>query len=155
MVLTGLIRIFGTLVLAAGITSAMAGAAAAGMSAAQQRQLAMKSLGGHMKALGVVAKGKAAFSSAIPVHAQSIHDIARYMSLLFPAGSGGTDTRAKPEIWLDATGFAGKLEAMAEATPSLAAAAKTGNAGAVRAALGIVGKNCINCHKAYRVPKKK
>jgi cytochrome c556 len=69
----------------------MTGSATAGMSAAQQRQVAMKLLGGHMKALGAVAKGKVVFSAAIPVHTQAIHDIAQYMGLLFPAGSAGSE----------------------------------------------------------------
>jgi cytochrome c556 len=65
------------------------------------------------------------------------------------------ETRAKPEIWSDAAGFAGKLETLAAATPALVAAAKTGNAGAIGAALGKVGKTCGGCHKPFRVPKKK
>jgi len=104
--------LLGVTIVAAGIAGAMTGSAAAGMSAALQRQVAMKSF-------GTVAKGKVAFSAAIPIHTQAIHDIAQYMGLLFPAGSGGMDTRAKHEIWRDAHGFAGKLDAIAAATPTL------------------------------------
>jgi len=115
----------------------------------------MKALGGHMKGIGAVAKGKAPYSAATPVHAQAINEIAQYMGLFFPAGSGGMETRAKPEIWSDPAGFAGKLEAMAAATPALVAAAKTGDASAIGAAMRTVGKSCGGCHKPYRVPKKK
>jgi cytochrome c556 len=148
-------RALGATLLVAGIGLALAGPASAGVSAAEQRKVAMKALGGHMKAIGAVAKGKAAFSAAIPVHAQAINEMAQYMGLLFPAGSGGSETRAKPEIWSDGPGFAAKLEAFAGATPALVAAAKTGNAGAIGAALSKVGKNCGGCHKPFRVPKKK
>lgn len=141
-------------IFAVGITSAMAGAASAEMSAAKQRQSAMKAIGGHMKALGAVAKGKAAYSVAIPVHARAIHDAALTMGLLFPVGSGGAETRSKPEIWTDAADFSAKIDALASVTPSLVAAAKTGNAGAIGSALKIVGKNCVGCHKPYRAPKK-
>ncbi len=150
-----IMRALGATLLAAGIGLALASSASAGKSAAEQRKVAMKALGGHMKAIGAVAKGKAAFSAAIPVHAQAVNEIAQFMGLLFPAGSGGMETRAKPEIWSDAAGFAGKLETLAAATPALVAAAKTGNAGAIGAALGKVGKNCGGCYKPFRVPKKK
>ncbi|MBT3370066.1 MAG: cytochrome c [Rhodospirillaceae bacterium] len=141
-------------IFAVGIGAAMAGPAAAEMSAAMQRQAAMKAIGGHMKALGAVAKRKAAYSVAIPVHAQAIHDAALTMGLLFPDGSGGAGTRAKPEIWTDAAGFSAKIDALAAVTPTLVAAAKTGDAGAIGGALKIVGKYCGGCHKPYRVPKK-
>ena len=107
-----------------------------------------------MKALGAVAKGKAAYSVAIPVHAQAIHDAALTMGLLFPAGSGGAETRSKLEIWTDPAGFSARIDALAAATQTLVAAAKTGDAGAISAALKIVGKNCGGCHKPFRVPKK-
>ena len=149
------IRPLCAVVLAVGIGLVMVSSASAVMSPAKQRQAAMKALGGHMKAIGAVAKGKAPYSAAIPVHAQAIDEIAQYMGLLFPAGSGGMETRAKPEIWSDAAGFAGKLDALTAATPALVAAAKTGDAGAIGAALGGVGKNCGGCHKPFRVPKKK
>ena len=129
--------------------------ASAEMSPAKQRQAAMKAMGGHMKALGAVAKGKVAYSAAIPVHAQAIHELGTYMGLLFPAGSGGEETRLKADIWTDRAGLSARLDAFADSTPALVAAAKTGNAGAIRAAMGGVGKKCVGCHKAYRKPKKK
>jgi cytochrome c556 len=125
------------------------------MSPAKQRQSAMKALGGHMKAIGAVAKGKVAHSAATAVHAQAIHEISQYLGLLYPAGSGGEETRAKPEIWSDSSGFSAKIDDFAAVTPFLVAAAKTGNAGAIGAGLRQVGKACGGCHKPYRKPKKK
>jgi len=72
---------------------------------------------------------------AIPVHAQAIHDAALTMGLLFPAGSGGAETRSKLEIWTDPAGFSARIDALAAATPTLVAAAKTRDAGAIGAAL--------------------
>ena len=132
-----------------------AGIASAEMSPAKQRQSAMKALGGHMKAIGAVAKGKVAHSAATAVHAQAIHEISQYLGLLYPAGSGGEETRAKPEIWSDSSGFSAKIDDFAAVTPFLVAAAKTGNAGAIGAGLRQVGKACGGCHKPYRKPKKK
>ncbi len=61
-----ILRALSVTILAAGFGVAMAGPVGAEMSAAKQRQAAMKAIGGHMKALGAVAKGKAAYSVAMP-----------------------------------------------------------------------------------------
>ncbi len=69
----------------------------------------------------------------------------------------GTDTsiegsRAKPEIWSDAEGFAAERVKLADATVALAAVAGDG-LDAMKAAFGPVGQSCGSCHEAYRAPR--
>lgn len=127
---------------------------AAMMTAAQQRSVVMKGMGGHMKALGAVAKGEASVDASTLVHAMAVHELSVTIVHLFPAGSGGGDSRAKPEIWQQWDKFTMAADALADATPGLVEAAKTGDAKQIGAALGDVGKACGGCHKPFRAEKK-
>jgi cytochrome c556 len=127
---------------------------AAPMSVAEKRSAFMKGIGGHMKALGAVAKGEAKADAGTVVHAMSLQTLALAVQQMFPEGSGGGTTRAKPEIWQEWDKFSAAADAMIDATPALVAAAQTGDAGAIGAALGGVGKTCGGCHKPFRAPEK-
>jgi cytochrome c556 len=60
-------------------------------------------------------------------------------------------SKAKPEVWSDAAGFAADKKAFFEATDKLAAAAKApADEAAARAAFEAVESSCRNCHKAYK-----
>jgi cytochrome c556 len=68
---------------------------------------------------------------------------------------GVGQTRAKPAIWVKWAEFeaaAGKLD---KASANLARVAAGGNAGAIKAAAGAIGKACGGCHKQFRGPRKK
>jgi cytochrome c556 len=67
-----------------------------------------------------------------------------------PGTDKGAPTKAMPEIWTEQAKFkdAGD-KAMAE-TAKLAAAAKTGNLDALKAAFGATAGSCKACHDAYR-----
>lgn len=60
-------------------------------------------------------------------------------------------SKAKPEVWSDAAGFAAEKKAFFEATDKLAAAAKTPDESAAKAAVQAVEDSCRDCHKAYKV----
>lgn len=72
---------------------------------------------------------------------------------MFPKGSeSGHDTKAKPDIWTDKSGFdrfAGNMVAAAE---KLTEAAKANDKAAFAADLQTLGKACGGCHKAYAYP---
>ncbi len=131
-----------------------ASAATAGMSDLERRQTVMRGMAGHMKNIVAVAKGKAQAGPETIIHAQAVRELSATIAVLFPAGSGGGKSRAKPEVWSDNATFMKFADAIAAATPALVAAAKSGDAAAIGAALGGVGKNCGGCHKANRMPKK-
>lgn len=145
-------------ILAAGAAAAIAvvatTATAEMMSVQDKRVATMKALGGHMKALSGVAKGEMAANEATVVHAMAVGEIANTVTLLFPAGSGGGDSRALPEIWSDWAGFEKAADALAAAAPGLVEAAKSGDQGKIGAALGMAGKACGGCHKPFRAEKK-
>lgn len=123
-------------------------------SAFGARQTAMHTIGGHMKALGAVAKGEMAADAATAVHAQSLHALAASTKFMFPEGSIPEKSRAKAEIWSDWAGFEKVADAFTEATAAMIPVAKTGDPAQIGAALGEIGKTCGGCHKPYRGPEK-
>ena len=138
----------------AALTALTAGSVAAAMSVQEERAVVMKGLGGHMKALGAVAKGEAKADAGTVVHAKALRQLSVTIAHLFPEGSGGGDSRALPKIWSDWDGFKKASDDFAAATPQLVAAAETGDPRQIGAALGAVGKTCGGCHKPYRAEKK-
>jgi cytochrome c556 len=71
---------------------------------------------------------------------------------LFPAGTeSGHDTKAKPEVFSDPTGFAKAADVTSAAAASLAAAAKTGDQEAFVTQFKALGQTCGACHREYRV----
>jgi cytochrome c556 len=147
-------NLFGIL-LGAAMALSLSNAAVQAGTAHEARSAAMKSMVGHMKVLGAVAKGKAKADAATSVHGMALQSISMTIPYLFPKGSGGGTSRAKDEIWAQWDKFQASADALAAATPALAAAAKTGDAAQIGTAIGAVGKACGACHKAFRAPKKK
>ena len=72
---------------------------------------------------------------------------------MWPAGSGGSATRAKAEVWSNMGDFKAKLGAMQSATDALIKASAGSDLGAAKKAFGSVGRTCGGCHKVYRGPK--
>ncbi|MHA1107870.1 MAG: c-type cytochrome [Alphaproteobacteria bacterium] len=76
---------------------------------------------------------------------------------LFPTGTSLADalgkTRAKPDIWLQFAKFKTKAGDLKAASENLTRVAASGDAAAIKAAAGGIGKVCGSCHKAFRGPK--
>ncbi|THF62069.1 c-type cytochrome [Pseudothauera rhizosphaerae] len=76
------------------------------------------------------------------------------MGALYPAGSdkgsGFHETKVKGEFFTDGEGVAKVAVSFNKAANDLAAAAATGDQGAIKAAFGEVGKACKACHDSYR-----
>ncbi len=125
-----------------------------GIPEADHRMAKMKELGKNMKAIAAVAKGEAAFSPALNNNAKMINTIAGEFSTLFPAGSGGEKTRAKPEIWQKTAEFDKAIENFRMASAALVKGVATGDQAMIGQALQATGKTCGGCHKPFRVPKK-
>ena len=69
----------------------------------RDRHVAMEAVGDAMKPLGAIAKKQAPFDVAVVrASATTIADNLKKAAGLFPAGSGGGESQAKPEIWTDA-----------------------------------------------------
>ncbi|MBT7957421.1 MAG: cytochrome c [Rhodospirillaceae bacterium] len=74
---------------------------------------------------------------------------------LWPAGSGGGETRAKMEIWQNMGDFKAKLKALEDSSANLIKVSMGGDLGNSKKAFGAMAKNCGGCHKVYQVPKKR
>lgn len=151
---------FAKVAMVAGLISiAMIGGVAAsshstGIPEADKRIAKMKELGKNMKAIAAVAKGEAAYSPALNDNAKMINAIAGEFSTLFPAGSGGEKTRAKPDIWQKTVEFSTARENFRMAAAALVKGVATGDQAMIGQALQATGKTCGGCHKPFRVPKK-
>lgn len=117
----------------------------------QERHMAMETVGDAMKPLAAIAKKEAPFDAAVvKANATTIADNLRKAQALFPAGSGGGESRAKPEIWTDAAGFE---KTMKDAQAAAVALQFVADEAAYRPALGALGSSCKSCHDKYRLPK--
>jgi cytochrome c556 len=70
---------------------------------------------------------------------------------VFPPGSEkGHETRAKPEVWSDNTGFVKDSNDTAAAAKKLADLLKAGDADGAAAQLKVLDRACVACHRSYR-----
>jgi len=135
------------------VAVSVAGAAVAVVAAEafHERHMAMEAVGDAMKPLGAIAKKQAPFDAAVvKANATTIADSLKKASALFPAGSGGGESRAKPEIWTDAAGFE---KGMKDAHAAAVALQSVSDEAAFGPALGALGSTCKGCHDKYRLPK--
>ncbi|MCE2878863.1 MAG: cytochrome c [Comamonadaceae bacterium] len=116
------------------------------------RQSSLFIMGQHFARIGAMANGRTPFDAKV---AAENAEIVAAMAKLPWAGFGpGTDkgaaTKAKPEIWSEQAKFREASEKAMTETAKLAAAAKTGNLDAMKAAFGATAGSCKACHDAYR-----
>ena len=117
----------------------------------QDRHMAMETVGDAMKSLGAIAKKQAPFDAAVvKANATTIADHLKVAQGLFPAGSGGGESLAKPEIWTDPAGFEKKMK---DAQAAAVALKSVSDEAAYGPALGALGSTCKGCHDKYRLPK--
>lgn len=116
------------------------------------RQSSLFIMGQHFARIGAMANGRAPFDAKV---AAENAEIVAAMAKLPWAGFGpGTDkgapNKAKAEIWTEQVKFREAGEKTMAETAKLAAAAKTGNLDALKAAFGATAGSCKACHDAYR-----
>jgi len=105
----------------------------------------MSGTAGQMKAAVAAGTSVKIFSDS----ADAMVKWAKAIPAMFPPGTD-KGTKALPEIWSDAAGFAkaaGELQAKATV---LAAAAKADDVAAFKTAFGETAATCGGCHKTYR-----
>lgn len=128
-----------------------AGALAVAADAYMERHMAMESLQDAMTPLVAIAKKEAPFDAAkVKASATTIADHLKKASTLFPAGSGGGESRAKPEIWTDAAGFDKSLK---DAVAAAVALQSVTDEAAFGPAFRAVGTSCKGCHDKFRLPE--
>jgi cytochrome c556 len=132
----------------------LAGGAATAHDKEDPRHIAMEALGKDMKAIAAVANGEADSGAETLAAASRIAETSEKLLALFPEGSGGHGSRAKPEIWTDWAGFTQRNDEFRAAAGTLRTTVASGDAFAIGDALAATGKTCKGCHQSYRLPKK-
>ena len=121
------------------------------------RKATMSAIGGHMGMLAAVAKGEVSFIDEVGGNAHAINEMSKNLARLFPEGTSnqGNDTRALPVIWEKWSEFEGAVKTLQDESAKLVEVAKSGDAAAIGAQVGALGKNaCGGCHKKFREEKK-
>ena len=119
--------------------------------AIEYRQGALAVMGHHFGLVGAMANGKLPFDAkAAQVNADLVVTLAHLPWSGFIEGSDKGDTGAKPEVWSQADKFKADAQKLQDAAVKLAAAAKTGEQAAIKAAFGATGETCKSCHDDFR-----
>ncbi len=117
------------------------------------RQALMKANGKAAGAVAKMVKGEAPFDLATAKKSfASFEEAAAKMPALFPPTSKtGGDTTASPKIWENMDDF--KAQFVKFGADAKTAGASIKDLDSLKAALGMVGKDCGSCHETYRVKK--
>lgn len=118
------------------------------------RQATMKAIGGHMGALGAMAKGEISFTDEVALHAGAINDMSQNLLRLFPEGSGyeiDKKTNALPAVWERWADFEKAVKALQDESAKMVSIAEAGDAAAFGQQVGALGRDgCTNCHDTFR-----
>lgn len=132
-------------------SGAMAGPAD---DAIKARQACMKANGASMGVFVPVIKGEATFdAAAVAAAVAKVEEACAGWAGWWGADTqkGETlETRAKPEVWTDAAGFAAAGEAYGKGLAGVKAATDEAS---FKAAFGGFGGACKGCHEKFQVPK--
>jgi cytochrome c556 len=119
--------------------------------AVKYRQGAFHVMGQHFGRLGAMANGRVPFDAKVAQeNAALVEVMAKLPWAAFGPGTDGHQTKAKPEIWTEKAKFDQGADKMVAEIGKLAAATKTGNLDAVKAAFGDAAATCKACHDSYR-----
>jgi cytochrome c556 len=103
-----------------------------------------------MKIIGFMAKGKTPFDGPkAAAAAKDIEDTSAKIPDLFPEGTDGHPSEAKPEIWAEWDEFTGNAKSLGEAAAVLAATLDAG-ADDWKAKFQEVSNACKTCHESFR-----
>lgn len=98
-----------------------------------------------------MANGRVPFDAkAVADNAEILGVVSKWQFSGFVDGSDKGDTRAEPKIWSEMDKFKAAAAKNQEDIVKLSAAAKSGNADSIKAAVGGVGQSCKGCHDTYR-----
>ena len=118
------------------------------------RKATMTAIGGHMGALGAMAKGEVSFTDEAVLHARAISEMSQSLLRLFPEGSGyevDKTTNALPAVWERWSDFEAAVKSLQEESAEMVTVAESGDAAAFREQVGALGRDgCSNCHDDFR-----
>ncbi|MFO1074831.1 MAG: cytochrome c [Geminicoccaceae bacterium] len=115
------------------------------------RQATMKANGAHMAAIKSILTEYPQALDQIQGHAQALLADSADAASLFPAGSDQPASWALPAVWSDQAGFKAAAAKNQELAGKLVEVSKGGDAKAILAAFGTLGKEgCGGCHQTFR-----
>jgi len=135
------------------------GAGVAGSAQAQQkpedvikyRKAVMTVQGWNMRPMALMVKGQQPYDAALFAwYAGVIQSTSFMLPDAFLPGSDKGDTKAKPEIWSNASKFKQTVDNFNADAARLVAATKAGTLDAVKGPFGALAKNCGGCHNDFR-----
>jgi len=139
-----------------GLSLAAPAALASDEGEIKYRKSVMRSIGGHIGAIGGILKNETGNGAHLQMHADSLASMAGLVGDLFPKGSDfGADTTVLPAVWDKPDEFAKAVKQLQDAAAGMSAAAKTGDMAQVGQAMGKLGEACKNCHENFREKKEK
>ena len=112
-------------------------------------------MGDAMKGIGRELKADSPSAETIQRHSAVIARYAPQILTWFPEGSGpeAGRTRAKAEIWSDPDTFRQRAKALESEAARFDQIARSGDIGAIRAAVPELQTSCKNCHDRFRAPE--
>lgn len=116
---------------------------------ANYRQSVMKSVGGHMSAMGNILRNQV-HTGDLALHARGLATLSDIVPNVFPAGSDVEKSKALPDIWEDPEAFAEKMGDFRKAAKDMAAAAESGDMGQIGPAIQALGGSCKGCHDDFK-----
>lgn len=117
------------------------------------RQALYTLIGGNFGAIGAVMQGRAEYNAAdVMKRAERTAFLATMVTDAFPDVSKTGNTKAKPEVWTNPTGFAKAAKDFVDSSAGLVAELKkdNSNSAAFKTAAGAVGQSCKGCHEDFR-----
>jgi cytochrome c556 len=121
----------------------------------KERMVAMKDMGGRMKALAAMVRGRTPFDAAAAKEAaDAIAAHARDVPRLFPKGSRHGPSEAVEKIWIEWPQFVTEAKTLANRADAFGRQAVSATTGTdLGRAFGDIGRSCKSCHKKYREKK--
>jgi cytochrome c556 len=117
--------------------------------AIKHRKAAFNVIGYNFATLGAMVNGRRPYNEAEARRAANTAAAVAWQPYeFFMPGTDTGDTRAKPNIWTDASKFKAGGDKMVAEMAKLAAAA--GNLDSLKVQFAEVGKTCKGCHDDYR-----
>lgn len=148
-------RRLGKYVLAVVVSAGLAGGTAfAAGDPVKERIDLMKGMGDAIGKLAAILKGEAEFNGAnVAAAGETISGNLKKASKLFPNGSAGGKSRAKPEVWSDNATFMKGFDIGEAAAQNVIKVGKEDDEIGFQEVMGGLGKSCKGCHEKFRKPK--
>jgi cytochrome c556 len=119
--------------------------------AIKHRQSAMALQGFYVGRIFAMANNRVPFDARTAADdAETLATLTKLPWIAFVEGTDKGNTNAKPEIWKDRAKFDQIVRKLQDDVGKLATAAKGGDQGQIKSAVGTVGETCKACHDDFR-----